>query len=82
MRSNRSMNRPASLSTSEDEDEGEVLPAGLDRERRRGYMGLTKPPDLEHFGLGSENFENSAVISSASMGNGVTVAQQTLTLFV
>ena len=52
---------------------------GLDRERPARYMGTADGPVRP--GLGKTS-ENTAVISVTSVGNGVTVAQQTLTLFV
>ena len=55
---------------------------GLDREDQRGYMSGLRAADLQTFSPPCRTSEESLAISGASVGNGVTVAQQTLTLFV
>ena len=55
---------------------------GLDREHRLGYMGAATRRVCKTSGCDCETSEKSAVNSVTSVGNGVTVAQQTLTLFV
>src|ERR1700730_2253752 len=58
------------------------LERGLDRERLDGYITAARRLIWKTPWRSWKTSEKSAVISEASMGNGVTVAQQTLTLFV
>ena len=58
------------------------LEGGLDRERLDGYITAARRLIWKTPWRSWKTSEKSAVKSSASMGNGVTVAQQTLTLFV
>jgi hypothetical protein len=55
---------------------------GLDRERGRGYMGAANCRICKTPGFQCKTSEKNTVNSVTSVGNGVTVAQQTLTLFV
>jgi hypothetical protein len=55
---------------------------GLDRERRPRYITLADGPVCKTLGLDCKTPGKSVVKSVTSVGNSVTVAQQTLTLFV
>src|SRR5450631_1235924 len=58
------------------------LERGLDRERLDGYITAARRLIWKTPRRSWKTSEKSAVKSAASVGNGVTVAQQTLTLFV
>ena len=55
---------------------------GLDRERWRGYISVTFWQVCQTAGRDCKTHDKSYAISICYLGNGVTVAQQTLTLFV
>ena len=58
------------------------LEGGLDRERLDGYITAARRLIWKTPWRSWKTSEKSAVKSATSVGNGVTVAQQTLTLFV
>ncbi len=58
------------------------LEGGLDRERLGGYITAARRPIWKTPWRSWKTSGKSAVKSATSVGNGVTVAQQTLTLFV